>query len=288
MKLQSRNDLCWCGSGKKYKKCHMDQDMSLYKYADEGYIIPHTKMIKNEQQIEGIRKSGVITKKVLDMVEERIKAGVTTNEINEWVHEYTVQNGAYPAPLNYLGFPKSVCTSINNVICHGIPDDTVLKEGDIVNIDVTSILDGYYSDASRMMIIGEAAENAVKLVKVAKECLYAGIEQVKPYASLNNTGNAIEELANKNGYSVVRDLGGHGIGVKFHEEPHIDHFKKNGKGLLMVSGMVFTIEPMINEGTYECNFLSDDWTVVTKDGLLSAQWEHTVVVTDNGVELLTD
>jgi methionyl aminopeptidase len=286
MKILSRNDLCWCGSGKKYKKCHMDKDVALSAYEEQGYILPPQGVVKTPEQIEGIKRSAEVTKKVLDMVSKRIKAGVITEEINQWVHEFTIENGAYPAPLNYNGFPKSVCTSINNVICHGIPDKTTLKDGDIVNIDVTSILDGYYSDASRMFMIGEVSETAKKLVKVAKECMYLGIEQIKPYTSLNNVGRAIEEYANKNGFSVVRDFGGHGLGIKFHEFPHVDHFSKSDKGALLLPNMVLTIEPMINEGTYECRILEDDWTVVTKDGKLSAQWEHTLRVTEDGYEIL--
>jgi methionyl aminopeptidase len=286
MRILSRNDLCWCGSGKKYKKCHMEQDEALYTYQAQGYTLPPRDVIKTSEQIEGIRKSGELTKRILDMVEERIKAGVTTNVINHWVHDYTVQNGAYPAPLNYKGFPKSVCTSINNVICHGIPDETVLKEGDIVNIDVTSILDGYYSDASRMFMIGNVSESARKLVEVAKECMYIGIEQIKPYTSLNNVGRAVEEHANKNGFSVVREYGGHGVGLRFHEFPHVNHHIRADKGVLLLPNMVLTIEPMINEGSYECRVLGDDWTVVTKDGSLSAQWEHTVRVTEEGYEIL--
>jgi methionyl aminopeptidase len=286
MKILSRNDLCWCGSGKKYKKCHLEQDMTLNTYAEQGYILPPRGVVKTTEQIDGIRKSGELTKRVLDMVGERIKAGVTTNEIDQWVHDYTIQNSAIPATLNYNGFPKSTCTSINNVVCHGIPDEIPLKEGDIINVDVTSILDGYYSDASRMFMVGEVSEPAKKLVEVAKECLCIGIEQIKPYTSLNNVGRAIEEHANKNGFSVVRDLGGHGVGVQFHEFPHVDHFKKNDKGVLLLPNMVLTIEPMINSGSYECEILDDDWTVVTKDGSLSAQWEHTIRVTENGYEIL--
>lgn len=286
MKRPSRNDLCWCGSGKKYKKCHMEEDNKLYVYEEQGFIIPPLNIIKTPEQIEGIRKSGKITNEILDMVGERIKDGVTTNEIDKWVSEYTIKSGGTAAPLNYCGFPKSVCTSINNVICHGIPEDRALKNGDIINVDVSTILNGYYSDASRMFIVGEASENAVKLVEAAKEAMYIGINAVKPYGGLHAVGVAIEDYCNKLGYSVVRDLGGHGVGLKFHEEPHVDHFAKSGKGVLLLPGMVFTIEPMINEGSYKCVTLEDDWTVVTKDGSLSAQWEHTVVVTEGGVEIL--
>ncbi|MDT8716732.1 methionyl aminopeptidase [Clostridium sp. 19966] len=283
----NRNDLCWCGSGKKYKKCHMEEDMKLYQYEEKGFLIPHPKSLKTPEEIEKIKKSAVVTKGILDMVGEKIKEGVTTEEINTWVHEYTISHGAIPATLNYQGFPKSVCTSINNVVCHGIPDpNTVLKSGDIVNIDVTSIVDGYYSDASRMYKIGEVSETASKIVDVAKECLYKGIEAAKPYGALLDIGRAIEPYAKENGFSVVRDYGGHGLGRKFHEDPHVDHYARYGKGMLLAPGLVFTIEPMINEGTYNVKVLDDDWTVVTRDGGLSAQWEHTVVMTENGLEII--
>ena len=286
MKRPHRNEMCWCGSGKKYKRCHMEEDLKLYEYEEKGFVIPPFNLLKTPIQIEGIKKSGKLTEEIFGIVGMKIKAGVTTNEINKWVHEFTIENGGIPAPLDFHGFPKSVCTSINNVICHGIPDNTVLRTGDIINVDVSSILDGYFSDASRMYIIGEAPDNAVKLVDAAKECLNIGIKAVKPYGGLHAIGNAIEEYANKQGYSVVRDLGGHGTGLKFQEEPHVDHFARQGKGMLLLPGMIFTIEPMINEGGYECTVLDDDWTVVTKDGSLSAQWEHTILVTESGIEII--
>lgn len=287
MKKLSRNDLCWCGSGKKYKNCHLKQDEKLIAMEDEGLIIPPREIIKTAEQIEGIRKSGEVTKKVLDMVGERIGEGVTTDQINTWVHEYTLKLGAIPAPLNYMGYPKSVCVSINEVVCHGIPSDRVLKNGDIVNVDVTSILNGYYGDASRMFIIGEASEKAVRLVEMAKECLYIGIEQVKPFATIGDIGYAIQKHAESKGYSVVREYGGHGIGLQFHEDPFVDHCGQKHTGVVLVPGMTFTIEPMINEGTYRCKVLEDGWTAVTADGKLTAQWEHTVLVTEDGVEILT-
>ena len=286
VKRPNRNDECWCGSGKKYKKCHIEEDNKLYKYEEQGYVIPPFSIIKTPEQIDGIRNSGKLTCRILDMVGEKICAGITTNEINKWVSEFTIENGGIAAPLNYQGFPKSVCTSINSVICHGIPDDTVLKDGDIINVDVTTILNGYYSDASRMYIIGDTTEEANKLVEAAKECLRLGIEAVKPFGGLHAIGVAIEEYCNEKGYSIVRDLGGHGVGVDFHEEPHVDHFARKGKGMLLVPGMTFTIEPMINIGGYACEVLEDDWTVVTKDGSLSAQWEHTILVTEEGVEII--
>lgn len=287
MSILSRNDICWCGSGKKYKKCHMDQDIFISNIEQKvGYKIPRD-IMKTEEQIDGIRKSCKLTHEILDMVSEKIKVGVTTNEINTWVHEYTVEHNAYPAPLGYGGFPKSVCTSINDVICHGIPDDTVLKDGDIVNVDVTCILDGYYGDANRMFIIGEASKEAIDLVRVSKECLELGIEQVKPYNTLGDIGNAIQKHAESLGYSVVYDYGGHGVGIEFHEEPFVPHIGKKGEGMILLPNMTFTIEPMINIGSPEADVLEDDWTAVTIDGSLSSQWEHTIRVTETGYEILT-
>jgi len=287
MSILTRNDICWCGSGKKYKRCHMDQDIFISNIEKKvGYKIPRD-IMKTEEQIDGIRKSCKLTHEVLDMVSERIKVGVTTNEINTWVHEYTVEHNAYPAPLGYGGFPKSVCTSINDVICHGIPDDTVLKDGDIVNVDVTCILDGYYGDANRMFIIGEASKEAIDLVRVSKECLELGMEQVKPYNTLGDIGNAIQQHAESLGYSVVYDYGGHGVGIEFHEEPFVPHIGKKGEGMILLPNMTFTIEPMINIGSPEADVLEDDWTAVTIDGSLSSQWEHTIRVTETGYEILT-
>ena len=287
MSILSRNDICWCGSGKKYKRCHMEQDIFISNIEQKvGYKIPRD-IMKTEEQIDGIRKSCKLTHEVLDMVGERIKVGVTTNEINTWVHEYTVEHNAYPAPLGYGGFPKSVCTSINDVICHGIPDDTVLKDGDIVNVDVTCILDGYYGDANRMFIMGEASKEAIDLVRVSKECLELGMEQVKPYNTLGDIGNAIQQHAESLGYSVVYDYGGHGVGIEFHEEPFVPHIGKKGEGMILLPNMTFTIEPMINIGSPEADVLEDDWTAVTIDGSLSSQWEHTIRVTETGYEILT-
>lgn len=288
MRKLARNDLCWCGSGKKYKKCHLDSDIKNGIVSKESFQLPPGVVIKTETQIEGIRKSSRLTKEILDMVADRIHPGITTNTINEWVHDYTIKRGAIPAPLNYNGFPKSVCVSINNVICHGIPDETVLKDGDIVNVDVTTILDGYFGDAGRMFVIGNASEEAQRLVNVARECLYIGIDQVKPYQDLGEIGYAIEQHAVKNGFTVVRDYGGHGIGLKFHEEPHVHHYGSRKRGVVMQPGMVFTIEPMINQGRYETRLMADSWTAVTIDGKLSAQWEHTVLVTETGSEIMTE
>ncbi|EGD48243.1 methionine aminopeptidase, type I [Ruminiclostridium papyrosolvens DSM 2782] len=264
-----------------------DIAQKLEKFKNMGYIIPHKSLLKTPQQIEGIRKSGEITTQILDLLEKEVKPGITTAEVDKIVYEYTVAHNAIPAPLNYNGFPKSVCTSINDVVCHGIPDEkTVLKSGDIVNIDVSTILDGYFSDASRMYMIGDVSPNAKKLVEVTKECLDIGTQQVKPFASINDIGRAIEPFANNHGYSVVRDLGGHGVGLYFHEDPHVDHFKRKDMGFLILPGMVFTIEPMINEGRYRVQIGRDNWTVTTKDGSLSAQWEYTIAVTGTGFEIL--
>ena len=287
MKL-SRNDTCWCGSGKKYKNCHLNFDEKILSYGLRGAIVPPRQIIKNEAQIQGIKESAKINTAVLDLVAENIKAGMSTEDINTLVHDFTVSQGAIPAPLNYGGFPKSVCTSINDEVCHGIPDENIiLKEGDIINVDVSTIYNGYYSDASRMFIIGEASENAKRLVKVAKECLEKGIEAVKPWGFLGDIGAAIQEHAEKNGYSVVRDFGGHGVGLKFHEDPFVYHYGDAGEGMVLVPGMIFTIEPMINEGKYDVFVdAENDWTALTMDGSLSAQWEHTILVTEDGIEII--
>jgi len=279
-----RNDPCWCGSGKKYKKCHLQSDLaggSLPGKTRSGIII------KTEEQVDGIRASGRLTAEILDMVAGRIRAGITTNDIDSWVHEMTIARGAVPAPLGYRGFPKSVCTSINEEICHGIPDETVLKEGDIINVDVTTILNGYYGDASRMFLIDQVSETAQKIVRVARECLNRGIRMVKAGNRFGDIGWAIQEYAEKNGFSVVRDYTGHGVGVGFHEPPNVCHYGKKGTGEVIQPNMVFTIEPMINEGTYKCSLLDNGWTAVTRDGALSAQWEHTLLATKSGVEILT-
>lgn len=264
-------------------------DKKVLYFQNKGHLVPSRKLIKTPEQIEGIRRSGLINTAVLDLVASEIKAGMSTAEIDKMVYDFTVSYGAIPAPLNYEGFPKSVCTSINEVVCHGIPsEDEILEEGDIINVDVSTILDGYYSDASRMFIIGKTSPEKEKLVNVAKECLEIGMKAATPFGFVGDIGNAIEKHAKKNGFSVVRDLCGHGVGLEFHEEPDVEHFGRKGTGMLLVPGMVFTIEPMINMGTYRV-FVDeeDDWTVVTEDELPSAQWEHTFLMTENGLEILT-
>jgi methionyl aminopeptidase len=287
----SRNDLCWCGSGKKYKHCHLRQDLAELRAQRKigGNRKRRRVIIKTDEQIEGIRRSSQLTCRILDAVSERIELGITTEQIDRWVHEMTVEHGATPAPLNYRGYPKSVCTSINEVICHGIPTpDRVLEDGDILNVDVTSILDGYYGDSSRMFLIGDVSEEARKLVEVTRECLYRGIDRVKPGAQLGDIGHAIQTHAEGHGYSVVRAFVGHGTGVEFHEPPDVPHYGRPGTGLTLRENMVFTIEPMINIGTHQVKILDDGWTSITKDRSLSAQWEHTLRVTEDGCEILTE
>ena len=264
-------------------------DKRILYMQDHGHLVPTRELIKTPEQIEGIRRSGVVNTGVLDLVAQEIKEGMTTAAIDKLVYDYTMDHGAIPAPLNYEGFPKSVCTSINEVVCHGIPSEKeILRDGDIINVDVSTILDGYYSDASRMFMIGNVSPEKRRLVEVTKECLEIGREAAKPFGFVGDIGHAIQKHAEKNGYSVVRDLCGHGVGLAFHEEPEVCHFGRKGTGMLLVPGMVFTIEPMINMGTWHV-FIdeADGWTVVTEDELPSAQWEHTFVMTETGLEVLT-
>ncbi|WP_337664424.1 methionyl aminopeptidase [Suilimivivens sp.] len=289
MEKLGRNDMCWCGSGKKYKSCHMALDEKIHHYALQGHIVPTHDILKTPEQIQGIRDSSVINIAVLDEVAKMIKPGVSTEEIDRLVYDVTTRMGGIPAPLNYEGFPKSVCTSIDEVVCHGIPSpDRILKEGEIVNVDVSTIYKGYFSDSSRMFCIGEVSEEKKKLVQVTKECVELGLEQVKPWNFLGDMAQVINDHAKANGYSVVVDIGGHGVGLEFHEEPFVSYVTRKGTEMLMVPGMVFTIEPMVNMGTCEV-FVDDEdgWTVYTEDGKPSAQWEITVAVTETGHEVLT-
>lgn len=286
-----RNDMCWCGSGKKYKKCHLDFDEKLSSMKlsfFKGQVKPPRNIIKNQKDIDGIKKSAEINDAALDLVEAHIKAGIDTESLNQLVHNFIVDKGGIPAPLNYSGYPKSVCISINDVVCHGIPSkDTILKDGDIVNVDITTILDGYFADASRMFKIGQVSPEADRLVQVAKECMEIGIKAVKPWGFVGDIGAAVQQYAESRGYSVVTDLGGHGVGKAFHEEPFVAHVGKKNTGMLLVPGMVLTVEPMINAGSYKVYCDADDgWTVYTEDGSLSAQWEHTILVTETGTEIL--
>ncbi|KZY31943.1 type I methionyl aminopeptidase [Oleiphilus sp. HI0081] len=245
--------------------------------------------IKSNEEIEKMRVAGRLAAEVLEMIEEHVVAGVSTGELDRICHDYIVNTqNAIPAPLNYKGFPKSICTSVNHVICHGIPSDKkVLKSGDIVNVDITVIKDGYHGDTSKMFFIGKRSIAAERLCKITQECLYKGIALVKPGARLGDIGAVIQKHAENNYYSVVREYCGHGIGAVFHEEPQVMHYGKPGTGLELKEGMTFTIEPMINQGKRHCKLLPDEWTVVTKDHKLSAQWEHTLLVTSDGCEILT-
>ena len=283
-----RNDPCWCGSGKKYKSCHMRFDEKIRSFQLKGHITPDRSIIKTPEQVQGIKESAKVNMACLDAVAEAIRPGMSTEEIDKIVYETTVSMNAIPAPLHYEGFPKSVCTSINEEVCHGIPDEVhILKEGDIINVDCTTIYRGYFSDSSRMYCIGEVSEEKKRLVQVTKECVEIGLENVIPWTFLGDMGSKVHEHAVKNGYSVVREIGGHGIGLEFHEDPFVSYVSKPGQEMLMVPGMVFTIEPMVNMGTDE--IYQDDkngWTIYTRDGKPSAQWEIQVLVTETGHEVL--
>ena len=285
----NRNDPCWCGSGLKYKKCHEPIDEKIAFYKSQGHIVPSRKLLKTPEQIEGIRQSSKINIAVLDAVSQVIRAGMTTEEINTLVDQKTREMGGIPAPLNYEGFPKSVCVSINDQVCHGIPSsDDVLKEGDIVNVDVSTIYQGYFSDASRMFLIGEVKPEWKKLVEVTKQAVEVGLVEVKPWAFLGDMGQAIHDFVRSHGYTVVEEIGGHGVGLQFHEDPFVSYVSKKGTEMLMVPGMVFTIEPMVNLGKRDVFVdAQNDWTIYTQDGSPSAQWEITVAVTETGHEVLT-
>lgn len=284
-----RNSKCWCGSGKKYKQCHESFDEKLIALRLKGNIVPDRSLIKNDKDIIGIKKSAAINNGVLDLVASKICAGMSTEDIDKLVYDYTVSRGAIPAPLNYEGFPKSVCTSINDEVCHGIPSsDIILKEGDIVNVDVSTIYHGYYSDASRMFMIGEVSEEAKRLVEVTKECLEIGIKAIKPWGHVGDIGAAIVAHAHKNGFSVVRDFAGHGVGKEFHEDPVVSHVAMKNTGMILVPGMIITVEPMINAGDWQLFIDADNgWTAYTEDGSLSAQWENMILITEHGVEILS-
>lgn len=287
-KRLGKNDLCWCGSNKKYKFCHAAFDDKIAEYARKGHIVPPRKIIKTPEQIEGIKESCKVNIAVLDYVAENIKAGMSTEEINQMVHNKTTELGGIPAPLGYNGFPKSVCTSVNEQVCHGIPsEEVILQEGDIINVDVSTIYNGYFSDSSRMFMIGQVSEEKKRLVEVVKECVELGLKEVKPWGYLGDMGQAVHDHAKKNGYTVVREIGGHGVGLEFHEEPWVSYVSKKGTQMLLVPGMIFTIEPMVNMGTDDIYIdETDDWQVYTDDGAPSAQWEVMVLVTETGYEVL--
>ncbi len=288
MELFGRNDLCWCKSGLKYKKCHLAFDQKIESYRRRGCIVPTRSIIKTPEQIEKIRESAKINIAVLDYISSHIKEGIATEQIDQWVYDITTQAGGIPAPLHFEGYPKSVCTSVNNQVCHGIPSpEVILRDGDIVNVDVSTNYQGYFSDSSRMFLIGNVSPEKKKLVEVTKECVSLGLAQVKPWGFLEDMAQAVHDHAAKNGYSVVREIGGHGIGLAFHEDPWVGYVAKRGTEMLMVPGMIFTIEPMINMGR-EGIFVDseNDWTVYTEDHSPSAQWEIQVLVTETGHEVL--
>ena len=288
MEKPGRNDPCWCGSGKKYKKCHIDFDEKIEEFEGAGHIVPSHEILKNAEQIEKIKESAKINIAVLDYVAEHIKAGISTAEIDKWVYDITTKMGGVPAPLNFEGFPKSVCTSINNEVCHGIPsEDVIIKDGDIINVDVSTNLNGYFSDSSRMFCIGNVSEENRKLVEETKNAVFEGLKQVKPWGFLGDMGQAVNDYVKSKGYSVVREVGGHGIGLEFHEDPWVSYISKKGTEMLMVPGMIFTIEPMVNAGKPDI-FVDEDngWTIYTEDNSMSAQWEIQVLVTEDGYEII--
>ena len=289
MVKMERNAPCWCGSGKKYKNCHEAFDEKIRAFELKGHIVPDRGIIKTEREIQGIRESARVNMACLDAVAEKIRPGMTTQQIDDIVYDTTVKMGAIPAPLHYEGFPKSVCTSINDEVCHGIPDEKhVLRDGDIINVDCSTILNGYFSDSSRMFLLGDVPEETRRLVRVAKECVEVGIRHVVPWTFLGDMGSAVHQHALDNGYSVVRQIGGHGCGLEFHEDPWVSYVSTPGTEMMMVPGMCFTIEPMVNmgmDGIYEDK--DNGWTIYTEDGKPSAQWEVQVLVTEDGCEVLT-
>ncbi len=284
-----RNDPCWCGSGRKYKNCHMAFDEQIMLSKLQGHVVPDHCLIKTPAQIEKIRESAKINIAVLDEVSDKICAGMSTEEIDRIVYDTTTKMGGIPATLNYEGYPKSVCTSVNDEVCHGIPSsDVILKDGDIVNVDCSTILDGYFSDSSRMFCIGDVSPERKKLVDVTRECVQLGLEQVKPWGFLGDMSQAVYDHAAKNGYSVVRNIGGHGVGLQFHEDPWVGYIFRRGTQMLLVPGMMFTIEPMVNMGSWEIEQNDPNgWTVRTVDHKPSAQWEIQVLVTEDGHEVIS-
>ena len=265
----------------------MNRKTSEFEQLKETYFQDHKIRLKEAKDIEGIKKAGRLAIETLNMVEEQIRPGVSTDDINTLVHEMTITHGATPAPLNYRGFPKSVCVSINDEICHGIPVPRIIKDGDIVNVDVTPILNGYYADVSKTFFSGTPGPDERKIVEVARECLKRGLDTVCQGSRVGDIGYAIQTYAEEQGCSVVREFVGHGVGFDFHEPPQIAHFGQKGKGVKLVPGMVFTVEPMINIGAKDLRILDDNWTAVTKDHSLSAQFEQTILVTGDGYESLT-
>ena len=284
-----RNDPCWCGSGRKYKTCHAAFDDKLAKLASRGCKVPPHKIIKTPEQVAKIKESAKINVAVLDYIGEHIHEGMNTAAIDRIVYDMTTQMGGIPAPLNYEGYPYSVCTSVNEQVCHGFPsEDVILKSGDIINVDCSTILNGYYSDSSRMYCIGEVSPEKKRLVDVTKECVEIGLQAVKPWGFLGDMGQAVHDHAYSNGYTIVREIGGHGVGLEFHEDPWVSYHSRKGTDMVLAPGMIFTIEPMVNMGKEDI-YIDDEneWEVYTRDGLPSAQWEVMVLVTEDGYEVLS-
>ena len=281
-----RNDPCPCGSGRKYKKCCEKKGLPIASLRAQ-YQKQYKIRFKEPDDVAAIREAGRLALDTLEMVSAQLRPGITTDDINTLVHDFTISHNAIPAPLNYRGFPKSVCVSVNEEICHGIPGPRVLQDGDIVNVDVTPVLNGYYADCNRTFFVGSPTPEAKKIVDIALECLRRGIAMVAPGNTLGDIGWAIQNYAEDQGCSVVREFVGHGVGFDFHEPPQILHYGRKGNGLMLLPGMVFTIEPMINLGERHLYVLDNDWTAVTSDGSLSAQFEQTVLVSEVGVESLT-
>lgn len=287
--VPGRNDRCWCGSGKKYKRCHANSDERMEELYLSGEEVLPRSLLKTAADIEGIKVSAEVNMGVLDYVGEHIAAGVSTMDINRWVEDYLSAHGAVSADLNFEGYPYSMCTSINDVICHGFPNEKdVLKDGDIINVDMSTIKGGYFSDSSRMYCIGEVSEERRRLVETCHESVKAGLAAVKPWGHLGDVGAAVHDVCTKAGFSVVADYGGHGIGREFHEEPFVSFVSEEGTGPILVPGMCFTIEPMVNAGAPDITTDKENgWIVRTADGSDSAQWEVQLVVTDDGYELLS-
>jgi methionyl aminopeptidase len=303
--LPQANDPCWCGSGRKYKRCHkrsegrvLPGDVSPMRdvpaaigrppYAETGHPVPWDEpRIKSPEVIARMRRAGSVAAEILRLAGEFVRPGLTTDEIDAYVHQLHVERDAYPSPLNYNGFPKSVCTSANEVICHGIPDTRVLQDGDILNIDVTSYVDGVHGDTNATFFVGDVDPTSRQLVRVTEECMWHGIEAVRPGRPISDIGRAIEDHAKAHRYGVIRAFIGHGIGEQFHTDIQVLHYYDSRNSMIMRPGMTFTIEPMVNAGRREIRELGDGWTIVTKDRSLSAQWEHTVLVTETGYEVLT-
>ena len=280
---------CWCGSGLPHEACHKAIEDKMRELRAQGYRLPNKRLIKNAAQIEGCREAGRINAMVLDKVAENIRIGMTTQDIDDIVYTYTKELGGIPATLGFEGYPKSVCTSVNDQICHGIPSSKViLQEGDIVNVDCTTVYNGYVGDASRMFCLGEISDNAKRLVDTTREAVDIAVSHLKPYCHLGDIGYYINRHARENGFHVVREIGGHGVGLEMHEDPYVCHIGRLGHGILLVPGMIFTIEPMINEtgGDFYMDE-QDGWGIYTVDGSLSAQVEYMILITEDGYEILS-